>query len=470
MSTRPAAPTSPVTPGPAVSDATKPRERTPWLLGLFCFLIPALPTYVVLPGPLRGNGSPARMIAIVFFVLAVLGFLVVRRTARHRTINPGTIIILAYFLLRLMTYGVGLLHSGDAVVDANRTRALISVLASVGVALYILARVETPRQRTIVLGCLATGLTLACAVGVFESFGAITVESIYPLPGLVLNTEDEYLAQVERMGAERVAGTSEHAIEFSVLAAVTVPLTLHFTRYAERRRMRHLAAVGCLTALLALPAAISRTGVIALAAALLLYMFASTVRRIGIAVVLATVAIFCYMVTFPTTARALWKTITGSEEDESVLGRTGDYAAVSETFHEHPVFGLGLGGSPPAAYRYLDNEWLQALVQGGVVGVAAMATVTLGAVFGLAAALRRATTAKERDQAYAMGAMLVGILSSSATFDLLGYQQVTLVLFVVFGVLWSTFSVPLPDSLGSPQSSDVGARRNPRLRRPDDGR
>ncbi|WP_240795018.1 O-antigen ligase family protein [Rhodococcus zopfii] len=410
------------------------------------------------------------MIAVVFFALAVLGFLVVLRIRRHRSINPGAIVILGYFLLRLMTYGVGLLHSGDAVVEANRTRALISVVASVGVVLYILARVETPRQRTIVLGCLATGLALACTIGVLDSFGAITVESIYPLPGLVLNTEDEYLARVERMGAERVAGTSEHAIEFSVLAAVTVPLTLHFARYAGKRWTRLLAAIGCLTALLAIPAAISRTGVIALVTALLIYMFASTLRRIGLAIAVGTLAIFCYSVALPTTTRALWETITGSEEDESVLGRTGDYAAVSRTFHEHPVFGLGLGGSPPSTYRYLDNEWLQALVQGGLVGVAAMTAVTVGAVFGFAAALRRATTTRERDQAYAMGAMIVGILSSSATFDLLGYQQVTLVLFVVFGVLWSAFSVAIPDTPGSPPSVDIDAGRHPRHRRPDDVR
>ena len=68
----------------APSRQPNPAERTPWLLGFLCLLIPVLPTYVVLPGPLKSNGSPARMIAVMFFGLVVLGFVMVRRTAHAR--------------------------------------------------------------------------------------------------------------------------------------------------------------------------------------------------------------------------------------------------------------------------------------------------------------------------------------------------------------------------------------------------
>ena len=61
----------------------QPRERTPWLLASLCLLIPILPSYLVPPGPLKSNGSPARLIAIVLLALAVLGFILIRRTAQH---------------------------------------------------------------------------------------------------------------------------------------------------------------------------------------------------------------------------------------------------------------------------------------------------------------------------------------------------------------------------------------------------
>ncbi|MFC7448775.1 O-antigen ligase family protein [Rhodococcus daqingensis] len=450
---------------PNEPDGTEPRERTLWLLGFLCVLIPALPTYLVPLGPLKSNGSPARMIAVLLFVLAFLGFVLLRRTATTRTVSPGVILILLYFLLVLATYGVGLLHPGNALVESNKTRAIITLLANVGVVLYILERVETARQRAVMLGCLATGLSFACMVGLLQSSTSLDLRFLFRPPGFVVNTE--HLDLSERMGAKRVVGTSLHAIEFSVLAAVTVPLTLHFARHASTRGVRWLAAVACVVALLAMPAAISRTGVLTLVAALLVYMWAFTIRQLAVAVVAGSAAVLGYIVAFPRTASALWATILGSAEDESVLDRTADYAAVSQTFRDNPVFGLGLGASPPRAYRFLDNEWLQAAVQGGSVGLTAMILLAGGGIFGISAGLRRATSPRERDQAYMMGSVLVGILASSFTFDLFSYQQATLTFFIVFGLLWSGFTVPVPDWHG--RRSDIATVGTPVRREMADG-
>ena len=133
-----------------------------------------------------------------------------------------------------------------------------------------------------------------------------------------------------------------------------------------------------------------------------------------------------------------------------MLGRTADYAEVSQTFRAHPVFGLGLGGSPPETYGFLDNQWLQAVVQGGAVGVVALMVLTGGGIFGLAAALRSASTPREREQAYMLGSMFVAILASSFTFDIIGFQQATLIFFIIFGLLWSGFFVSLPGPRRTP--------------------
>lgn len=421
------------------------RERTPWLLCFLCVLLPSLPAYAIPPGPLKSNGSPAKIIAVMLFGLAVLGFLTVRRTRNHRTVNPGAIVVLLFFLLMTLVYGVGLLQTGDALVEANKTRAIISLVANVGVALFVLARVDTTRRRTMVLGSLTVGLTFACTVGLLQSLVSLDLRFLLMPPGFVANLESEYLALSERMGTVRVLGTSEHAIEFSVLAAVTVPMTIHFARFATKRVVRWAAAAACCVALVSMPAAISRTGVLTLLACLLVYMFAFRVRQLVVAVVAGIVAVVGYAAYFPQTFDALWRTITGSVEDDSILTRTADYAAVSQTLRAHPVFGIGLGGAPPSAYPLLDNEWLRTAVQGGAVGIAAMILLTGGAIFAVAAGLRRASSPRERDQAYMMGAVLVGILVSSTTFDLFHYQQATLTFFIVFGLLWSTYSVPVPE-------------------------
>jgi hypothetical protein len=435
----PATHSAPTDPSASASEGAQTRERTPWLLGFLCFLIPAVPTYVVPPGPLKSNGSPARVIAVMFLGLVVFGFLMVRRTGHARRLNPGALIILVYFLLRLTTYGVGLLGHDSFETASNRTRWLITLISHVGVGLYVLVRVRTERQRNIVLGCLAAGLTFACLVGVLQSVSHIDLRFLFQPPGFILNTEDLGLA--ERLGATRVTGTSQHPIEFSVLAAVTVPLTLYFARNATTRNLRLLSGAGCGLALLAMPAAISRTGVISLVTALLVYMFAFKVRPIANAVLVGAIAIGGYAVLFPNIVNALWNTITGSAGDTSVQSRTADYAEVSAIFREHPVFGVGLGGQP----SLLDNEWLQAVVQGGFIGLVAMILISGGAIFGIAAALRSATSPREREQAFMLGAMAAGILASSTTFDLFFYQQPTLIFFIVFALLWSPFNVSAPE-------------------------
>jgi O-antigen ligase len=339
---------------------------------------------------------------------------------------------------------------GDEVVEASKTRWMIIILAYTGVALSVMTRVETERQRSIVLGCLAVGLTFACVVGLLQQT-AIDLRYFFRPPGFVVNVD--YTGLAERMGSTRVVGTSAHPIEFSVLAAVTVPLTVHFARYAASRQVRWLAMLASVLALLAVPAAVSRTGVIAIAAALLVYMWSFKVHELVLAVVAGAVWVVAFVAAFPGTANAIWDTIVNSEHDDSVTGRIADYAVVSQTFRAHPIFGLGLGASPPTEYHYLDNEWLQAIVQGGSVGVAAIIVLTAGGVFGLSAALRTATTPRERDQAYMIGSAFVAILASSFTFDLLSYQQVSLIFFILFGLLWSKFKIPAHEvSTARPES------------------
>jgi O-antigen ligase len=344
------------------------------------------------------------------------------------------------------------MHADSALVQGNRTRALINLVANVGVALYILSRVRTTRQRNIVLGCLGIGLAFACLVGLLQSLTDIDLRFFFQPEGFVANTDE--LEMGERWGATRVMGTSQHAIEFSLLAAITVPLAIYFARNATKWPVRLAAMLTCGVALAAMPAAISRTGLIALAAAVLVYMWSFKLRHLVVGVVVGGLALGAYILTFPNITNALYNTIVNSEQDPSVLSRTADYALVSTSFHAHPIFGLGLGGTPPAQFGYLDNEWLQAVVQGGIVGITAMIVLAGGALFGIAAALRVATTQSERNQAYTLGSMIVASLVCTYTFDLFNFQQAVRIFFIVFALLWCNFAV----SFGGATTTPIGVR------------
>lgn len=325
---------------------------------------------------------------------------------------------------------------------------LVGLIAHVGVGLYVLTRIQTTRQKDILLGYLAVGLAYACLTGVLQGVSSIDLRFLFEPPGFVLNADLPHLGLSERLGVRRVQGTSQHSIEFSVLAAVTVPLTLYFARNAATRRVRLLSGAASGLALLALPAAILRSGIVSLIAALLVYMFVFKVRQIAIAIAAGSIALGGYILVLPHIANALWSTIIGSADDASVESRLADSVKVSEAVREHPIFGLGLGGSSPDTSGYLDSEWWQAIVQGGLVGLTAMILLTGGAIFGIAAALRRAGSPRERDQAYMLGAMAVGILTTSTTFDLFSFEQTAVILFIVFGLLWSPVTIQAPEANG----------------------
>jgi hypothetical protein len=75
-----------------------------------------------------------------------------------------------------------------------------------------------------------------------------------------------------------------------------------------------------------------------------------------------------------------------------------------------------------------------------------MTALAAGGIFGISAALRAATTPRERDRAYMLGAAFVAILTSSFTFDLFSFQQASLIFFILFGLLWANYKVLVPEA------------------------
>lgn len=373
-------------------------------------------------------------------VLTLLTFFLLRRGTPKSSINPGAVILLTYLSLRLLIWGLGVTSLSNFAIESSKDRAMPSLILTVGIGLYVVTRVKTARQQAWILGFLLVGLTYDCVVGLLQSVSPLDLQLLFQPPGFILNEDVDGGRLVsnlyERFGALRGYGTSGHPIEFSVLAAVTVPLAIHFSRFATTKRLRIMAAGAALIALAAVPAGVSRSGLIALIVALFTYMWAFSLRQMAGALFGGVIVFLAGFAAFPNIFQALWLTTINSGDDDSVRQRVEAYTRVSQTFHDHPIFGLGLGGSPPATYGYLDNEWMQALVQGGIVGVAATLLFTIGGLFGMAGSLRVAESTRDRNQAYAMGGMFTGILASSFTFDLFAYQQVTFLFFILFGLMW----------------------------------
>lgn len=414
--------------------------KSVWLLCFLCFVSGIFPSYLVATGPLRMIGSPVKFIAFGILFIGVIGFAATRNATLlpiQRQLNPGIIAILLFGVLRIVVWGAeNATTSSD--VRQSQTAYFLLTIAIVGLTLYTMLVVRTYEQRSLVLAWLLAGLAISCIVGLLQNLAAIDLVPEITPTGFI-NTPQEAPYEDVRGGATRARGTAGHPIEFAALTAVAVPLALHFARYAKRRRFRIASALTAVIALLAVPTGISRSGIVALLAVFLVYIWSLTVRQIATGIVVMALAIAIQLLTKPLTLQALWGSVTGASEDSSVLARVDRTTRVLDTFSEHPIFGLGPGFGAGRSYGILDNQWFTMIVTGGIVGLASMIVLTAFGFAGLASALRSSDSAPERGQAYALGAVFSGLIASSFTFDLFSFQQGTYTLFIVFGLLWSSY-------------------------------
>ncbi|MBY6539470.1 O-antigen ligase family protein [Rhodococcus sp. BP-349] len=408
---------------------------TPWLPGLFVVLLLVLPTVVVLPGPLVSNGSPAKMLAYAMAALVFLTFFrgrVVMTSAGY--LHTGIAFLAVYAFCKIVTLARTYQDPLGPVAQATVTRTVLTTVAGVGVAAYLMTRMNDTRARNFVLGMLLVGATYAAIIGILQGISDADYKYLLQPPGFVLKVEK---GLATRDGFTRVVGTSDHPIEFSVIVAATIPIAAHFLRLGSTRNVRIYSGIAFAALLLAVPASVSRTAIVAVIASAVVYIFALTVREILTLITLLGTIVLVYYLIAPELFGAIVKLFVGASEDDSITSRTDDYAYVSVLFRQNPVLGSGFASIDPTQTRYLDNTWLGTLISGGLVGVAGLAVLVVGGVIAATMALRNVRTTAERDLVFALSGSYAALVVSTTVFDMFAFQQAMFMLFVVFGVLWS---------------------------------
>ncbi|GAB7190144.1 O-antigen ligase family protein [Kineococcus sp. NUM-3379] len=412
--------------------------RTWALPGAVLLLAFAVPGNMVLPGPLRSNGSPSRLLALGCFVLAVLALLAHReRTRAEREVVRVPVPaagLLVHVAVAVLLYGVAMLAPLGAAQSAGALRALLGTLGTAGLGFLVWALVRDRADRDRVLACIVAGACLSALVAVGTMAGLPRWADLAQSAGLVENTRT--LREVSRGDLVRARGSAEHPIEYSLGLAAALPVALYLARHAVLARRRHLAALGCAVIVAGLPLAVSRTGLLGLAVALLVavssWSLADRAKALAATLLASAVAVLA----LPRLVQTLVDVFARAQEDNSVTGRLEDYPLVLEMVREHPWLGVGYGTyRPETGGVFLDNMWLGALVGGGVLGIAGLAVLFL---LPMASAWDRSVLAPDqadRDLNRALLATLAVMLVGSVTSDLTSFQQPTMVLVAVIGLL-----------------------------------
>lgn len=390
-----------------------------------------IPGEVAFVGPLRSNGSPLRLLGLLALFLVLAGF--VRADTRLRA-RPVAWIALTYVGFTFLAWATANNRLLGAEQSAQMDRSVLIVLSGVGITLLTAVVVQELRDAHRLVGWVAAGAVLCVVVGGLQFVGVIDKwAEVIALP--ITTTVVGAMGVVDRLGFNRVPGTTSSPLEYSVVLAVLLPLVVHLVLHARTPRARGLSAVAAAAILLGLPLGFSRSGLLTLAVTIVvLIVFLLPIHRW--AMLLTTVfAAAGAVVVAPQITGVFRELVTGAEQDDSIQGRLGDYPRAMQEFEQSPWWGNGPSGRP-VLETVLDNQWLATLVRDGIIGVVGLVVLILGgAALAAWSASRAAPGSPARTFNGAVCAGLLGIAVAAGTFDLLAFQQATFALFMLLGLV-----------------------------------
>jgi O-antigen ligase len=219
-----------------------------------------------------------------------------------------------------------------------------------------------------------------------------------------------------------------------------LPLAIYLAlRDTDRSIAGRWIPVVCIA--IAIPITISRAGVIAAVLALLVFLGALSARRRTAVVAAIPVALGAIFLAAHRLLGTIAVYFTLGTNDDSISHRVDNFPYALHLISQAPWFGQG-GGTyiVPAtvnlgAAHILDDEYLDAAIELGIVGLLILAFFLFWPMVTAFAAAGRARDPRLRELSAALaGAALAGLVCS-ATFDSFGFPMFVMVEALVIGVI-----------------------------------
>ncbi len=400
------------------------------VLCIMLVLLFMMPGRLIVPN-LTYVGRPALLIALGLFCWWVLA----RLNPWLHVVGPQPLrwAVLFYLLVFLTTYLAGLFR-GLLPVELNaQDFGALEVMELLGVILVVADGIPNWDRFNSVLRVFLWGAAVCALAGLYESLTRTDVAHFFNIPGLEL--KGGVVGFENRGTGFRVAGMTTHYIEFSAVMAIAVPFGIHFARFSPSKLHRRAAAFAALLCAAAVPVAISRTGILAIAAIFLVMLATWNLRMIYNLLILFAVLIAGLFVGKPGLLGSVQGLFANTSTDNSIAGRTQDYDLAFALFYQRPWLGRGPWTLVPELWQgwVLDNQWLYTLITQGVLGVAALLTLHVTCISLAVIAHRRAKRAEDKHLCIALVATQVVCILVEGTVDSLYYTTLAITMALMMG-------------------------------------
>jgi len=406
------------------------------LLTFYVFVLMAIPSRLVF-GAFGGAGAPSTILGVAFLGWYLLNWLHPTSTIGSGR-QPFRIASLLLFCAIVAAYASANLHKLPTTPQNGVDRGLIMICGWLGILLLTADGVDRLDRLKTLLGRIVFGATAMAVLGIIQFFTGLNAAKYIVIPGLSI--QQAYTDIAVRGAFNRPSATAIHPIEFGFVLAVVLPIAIHRARYAPPgsrfRRWLQVAPIA-----MALPMTVSRSAILGLAIAMVVMLPTWPRRDRWAALVVMVCSLFVLRTIIPGligTLRDLFLTV-GS--DSSVLSRTEAFSYASPLISAHPWFGLGFGAFMPQTYFFTDDQYLNSLIEIGVVGLVTLLTLfTIG--WYLARASRKASTDPEiRDLAQCLAASVAVIVVGYSTFDVLYFPMAAGLTFLVLGCVGAMWRI-----------------------------
>jgi O-Antigen ligase len=409
----------------------EPRHDAVSYLTVYLILLLLIPSSLAFT-PLGGMGTPADVWSLII-VLWYLASWIIGKATPPGSGKPVIYATLAFALAVLASFVAGMTRDITPVEVLAGERGLLSAVAWAGLIMVICwsvtsyDRLDTLLRRAVILGSIVAG------IGIFEFYSGINITSYLHIPGLSDFFNQNTLES--RAVFNRPSSTGTDPIEFSVVMAMLLPFALQQALGSPReKRLRRWLPVVLIT--FAILITLSRSGILAAAAGILVLLPTWKLRQIAALAVVLPIGLFVAWTGTPGligTIRGLfltWFAGTDPSTQSRAIAVSADWSYVSA----RPIFGRGYGTFLPQIYAYTDNMYLQMLITAGIIGLAALVALYLTGIYCSLAGRQRAYGERRRSFGQAITASLVAAAIGSATFDSLGFAMYSGVLILILGV------------------------------------
>lgn len=383
---------------PVGAASTRPSRLVPlcgWLIGAY------LATSLVIPGQAIGVSvgvlvSADRLAQLVLLLAPTLWLVLVPEARRVYMRNIGSALLpFAVAVLASVTYPLlvaGGLVEGSYVDLAYAIRKaafflfqFVSFSWAIAMLCWFVVQRAAPGQAARVLvAAVAVPALLGLIPGWLEAITGVPALFMFEAIGLPIDEENarRILWSDMRAGTmKRMNGALPHPIDFAVVMGLAFALVAYSSARPRRR------VLGGALLLSGVVFSFSRGPMLSLALAVLLLPALgwwtpawgpAMLRRIGIALV----GVVAIVVSWDAISRSSLLFPTGTVDTSSMM-RTADYPIALPQFARWPLTGIGTGlytnaatalarAETAVAGEVLDNYWLKALVETGVLGAGAL--------------------------------------------------------------------------------------------------